>query len=120
MVEWKRRQSEDLNVKSQDHGRQSNEETGLEAARKAAAARVEDTAKKALQEKEDAFAKCRAAEIAEKAAKECREKEQKRAEVYAINAVLRYGWHPRTYRLFDPTVYKCRTFHSHYGDFFCF
>lgn len=93
MIGWKKRQSEDLKARGQDeaaNGRRSKEEVNLEAARKMAAARVEETTQRMLQDQEDRATKARAAELAEKAAKEAREKEQKRAEVYAINAVMRY------------------------------
>lgn len=102
------------------NGRQSNGESGFEAARKAAAARVEDTARRALQQKEEAFAKCRGAELPEKAAKESREKEQRRAEVYAINAVLRYGWHPHTIDCSTAPSTIAETFHGDYGGLRCF
>lgn len=92
-MEWKRRQSEELKAKGQDkegHDRRSKGEASLEAARKVAATRVEEATRGLLQEREDSAAKARAAELAEKSAKEAHDKEQKRAEIYAINAIKRH------------------------------
>lgn len=70
----------------------SRAEGELDAARKLAAARVEETARRLAQGSENAAEKLRATEIAAKLAKQCREKEQRRAEIYAINAVMRCAY----------------------------
>lgn len=66
-------------------------EAALEAARKLAAARAEEAERRHVGERDNTAELARAAELAEKWSKNSREKERRRAEIYAINAVMRCG-----------------------------
>lgn len=65
-------------------------EADTETARKLAAARAEEAERRLILERETSEDDVRAAEAAEKWAKTSRQREQRRAEIYAINALMRY------------------------------
>lgn len=64
-------------------------EADTEAARKLAAARAEEAERRLVLERESTADAVRAAEAAEKWEKTSRQREQRRAEIYAINALMR-------------------------------
>ncbi|CBJ30812.1 expressed unknown protein [Ectocarpus siliculosus] len=92
VMEWKRRRAEELESQqeeqaTQEHRQQAEAET--EAARKLAAARAEEAERRILAEHNNSADAVRASEAAERWAKASRERERRRAEIYAINAVMR-------------------------------
>ncbi|CAM9952850.1 unnamed protein product [Ectocarpus sp. 12 AP-2014] len=92
VMEWKRRRAEELESQQEeqatlDHRKQV--ETDTEAARKLAAARAEEAERRILAERNNSVDAVRASEAAERWAKASRERERRRAEIYAINAVMR-------------------------------
>lgn len=90
-MEWKRRRAEEVKIREQELAplEQQSRVAALEAARKLAAARAEDTERRAVEERENNAEIARVSEIAERLAKTSRERERRRAEIYAINAVMR-------------------------------
>lgn len=91
VMEWKRRRAEELNTQEQELApfEQQSRVEAFEAARKLAAARAEETERRAVEERENTAEIARASEMAERWAKNSRERERRRAEIYAINAVMR-------------------------------
>lgn len=92
VMEWKRRRAEELESQKEEqatmeHRNQVEAET--EAARKLAAARAEEVERRILAERNNSADAVRAAEAAERWAKASLQRERRRAEVYAINAVMR-------------------------------
>lgn len=94
VMEWKRRRAEELKTQQEEQAtleQLQRAETETEAARKLAAARAEEAERRIVAERESTADAVKAAESAEKWAKASRQRERRRAEVYAINAVMRYG-----------------------------
>ncbi|CAM9168063.1 unnamed protein product, partial [Pylaiella littoralis] len=92
VMEWKRRQSEELKTQQEEQAtlEQKNKlEANTEAARKLAAARAEEVERRFILERESTADALRAGEAAEKWAKTSRQRQQRRAEIYAINALMR-------------------------------
>lgn len=73
-------------------------EAALEAARKLAATRAEEAERRKLAERENSAGVGRAADVAEKWAKHSIERRRRRAEIYAINAIMRYARMPYMFR----------------------
>lgn len=93
VLEWKRRQSDGLKENIEEVAtleQKERAEAALEAARKLAATRAEEAERRLVTERENAAGIDRAADVAEKWAKHSLEKRQRRAEIYAINAIMRY------------------------------
>lgn len=93
VMEWKRRRAEEIKAQQEEQAsieQLQRAEVETEAARKLAAARVEEAERRIVAERESTADAVRAAESAEKWAKASRQRERRRAEVYAINAVMRY------------------------------
>lgn len=91
-MEWKSRQAKNLQPKEKEPvvpDQKSAREAGAEALRRQAAARVEQTSRRPAQERENAAVKVRAMASADLSANDVHDRQQRRAEVYAINAVLR-------------------------------
>lgn len=91
-MEWKRRQAEELKTQQEEQAtlEQKNKlEANTEAARKLAAARAEEVERRFILERESTADALRAGEAAEKWAKTSRQRQQRRAEIYAINALMR-------------------------------
>lgn len=91
-MEWKRRRAEEIKAQREEQAtleRQQQAEVDTEAARKLAAARAEEAERRSAVERGSTADATRAAETAEKWAKASRQRERRRAEVYAINAVMR-------------------------------
>lgn len=91
-MEWKRRRAEEIKTQQEEQAtleqlQQAEAET--EAARKLAAARAEEAERRIAAGRESTAEAVRATESAEKWAKTSRQRERRRAEVYAINAVMR-------------------------------
>lgn len=92
-MEWKRRQSDGLKAKIEEVAtfeQKERAEAALEAARNLAATRAEEAERHRVAERENAAGIGRAADVAEKWAKHSLERRRRRAEIYAINAVMRY------------------------------
>lgn len=92
VLEWKRRQTEGCNEqKDEGHtlGQKGNPKEKLDAVRQLAAARAEDVERRLVRNHVDKAGRTRAAEMTEKWAKSARIRERRRAEIYAINAVMR-------------------------------
>ncbi len=92
VMEWKRRRAEELKTQQEEQAtveqvRQAEADT--EAARKLAATRAEEAERRIVAERERTASAIRATEAAEKWAKTMHQREQRRAKVYAINAVMR-------------------------------
>lgn len=98
-MEWKRRRATEIKAQEEEQAsleqlQQAEAET--EAARKLAAVRAEEAERRIVAERESTADAARAAESAEKRARASRQRERRRAEVYAINAVMRYVRHRNT------------------------
>lgn len=91
VMEWKRRRAEEMKIREQELAplEQQSRVAALEAARKLAAARAEDTERRAVEERENTAEIARVSEKTDRMAKNSRERERRRAEIYAINAVMR-------------------------------
>lgn len=93
VMEWKRRRAEEMKTQQEEQAtaeqvRQAEADT--EAARKLAATRAEEAERRLAVDREKTASAIRATEAAEKWAKATHQREQRRAKVYAINAVMRY------------------------------
>ena len=92
-MEWKRRQSDGLKANVEEVvtlEQKERAEAALEAARKLAATRAEEAERRLIVERENTAGIGRAADVAEKWAKHSLERRRRRAEIYAINAIMRY------------------------------
>lgn len=92
-MEWKRRQSDGLKAKEEETvtlEQKEQAEAALEAARKLAATRAEEAERRKIAERENAAGVGRAADMVERWAKHSLERRRRRAEIYAINAIMRY------------------------------
>lgn len=92
-MEWKRRQSDGLKANVEEVvtlEQRERAEAALEAARKLAATRAEEAERRLIAERENTAGIGRAADVAEKWAKHSLERRRRRAEIYAINAIMRY------------------------------
>lgn len=92
VMEWKRRQSDGLKENMEEVATLEQKEraqAALEATRKLAATRAEEAERRLMAERENAAGIGRAADVAEKWAKHSLERRQRRAEIYAINAIMR-------------------------------
>lgn len=92
VMEWKRRRAEELKTQQEEQAtveqvRQAEADT--EAARKLAATRAEEAERRLVAERERTASATRATEAAEKWAKAMHQREQRRAKIYAINAIMR-------------------------------
>lgn len=117
-MEWKRRRTEEWKSQQEEqatleHRKQVEAET--EAARKLAAARAEEAEGRIIAERKNSADAVRASEAAERWAKASRERERRRAEIYAINAVMRWGHVFFVFSCLELTEENCRHVHSQ-GD----
>lgn len=93
VTEWRRRRAEELKAQAAEQAtfeQKLRAEAVLEAARQLAAARAEEAERRLVAEQENRAEMSRAAQMSEKWASNSREKERRRAEIYAINAVMRW------------------------------
>ncbi|CAM9385225.1 unnamed protein product, partial [Ectocarpus fasciculatus] len=92
VMEWKRRRAEELESQQEEQAtleHRQKVEAETEAARKLAAARAEEVERRIIAERSNSADAVRAAETAERWAEASRQRERRRAEIYAINAVMR-------------------------------
>ncbi|CAM9453689.1 unnamed protein product, partial [Hapterophycus canaliculatus] len=90
VMEWKKRRAEELKHEEQSTMEQKQQEdVDTASARKLAAARAEEVQRRICVERENTVDTLRTQEMAERRAKNLRQKERRRAEIYAINAVMR-------------------------------
>eukprot|EP00903_Cladosiphon_okamuranus_P007573 g7347.t1 len=91
-MEWKRRRAEEIKAQEEEQAsleqlQQAEAET--EAARKLAAARAGEAERRIVAERESTADAAQAAESAKKRSRAAQQRERRRAEAYAINAVMR-------------------------------
>lgn len=92
MTEWKKRHAEGLKTRGEDEvtrGKKYRSESLLEAARKLAAARAKEAERQANTERENSEKVVSSSETTARWAQTVRERTRRRAEIYAINSVMR-------------------------------
>lgn len=93
VMEWKRRRAEELKMQEEEKStleQKQQVDADTASARKLAASRAEEVQRRCSIERENTPDVLRTQEMAEKWAKNSSQKERRRAEIYAINAIMRW------------------------------
>lgn len=91
-MEWKKRQAEGLSTRGEDEatqGKKYRPEALLEAARRLAATKAKEAERQATSERENSEKVVSSSETTARWAKTVHDRTRRRAEIYAINAVMR-------------------------------